>query len=114
MATDKLQETKKLIKKDRLKAKNPKKVKYSKVAKEKISDLIKIIPIKKLSVELGVSKSFLVKLKKSTRTLVKNEKLSSPLQFVEIPNSLMKCDSQKILPIMRFSTAKGLTIEIFE
>ena len=96
MATAKLQEAIDLIKKDKFKAKSAKKVTYSKVAKEKIIALIKIIPIKELSVELGVSRSFLEKLKRSTITIGKKENLPSPLKFLEIPFGKL---SQPIQPV---------------
>ena len=117
MSTANLQEAKDLIKRDQLKAKSAKKRSFSKSTKEKISALTKIIPIKKLSEELNVSKSFLEKLKKSNLTTgssVEKENFPSALQFLEIPSSVMKNQSQKILPSIRFSTSRGLTIEIFE
>lgn len=117
MSTANLQEAIDLIKRDQLKAKSAKKMSYSKAAKEKICSLIKIIPIKKLAEELNVSKSFLEKLKRSNLTTAspgEKENFSSALQFLEIPSSVMKDHSQKILPSIRFCTSKGLTIEIFE
>jgi len=113
MAAVTLKDVKELVKKEKMMACNPKRMTYSKVVEEKISILTKTIPTRELAQELKLSRSFIGKLKKRSLEQ-KVEDNSSPIQLLDLSNSFMKGDTPEVLPIVKFTTARGLTIEIFE
>ena len=113
MSAVKLREAKGLVKKDKLNAGNSKRVLYSVETKKKILSLTKTLSNKTIVEELGVSHSFIEKLKRNF-VADKTEEDHTPVQLFELPNSFMKEQMSDSAPIMRLTTSKGLSIEIFE
>ena len=108
-----LKELKVLIRKEKMMAPNPKCMRYSKSIKEKIATLTRTISCKELSKELNISRSFVEKLKRTTNNGKKND-FSPPIKLLDLSNSFVKDDSSNLHPVMKLTTARGLTIEIFE
>ncbi len=105
-----------LIKKTKRSAKNPQRPSYSQEIKNnviKLTDNMSNIQIKK---ELGISESFIARLRKQANDLSTNKKpkTSSEFNFLQVDdkfNDLMKDD--KITPVIKLTTNGGVTIEIF-
>ena len=110
----KLKKAKRLIEKDRINAGKSKSVRYSAPTKESILSLTKTISNRSLCQELGVSLSFIEKLKRNSLSSSTSKESDTPLQLFDVTNSFMQEAPAKVLPIMKFTTARGLTIEIFE
>lgn len=118
----KLDELKKVIEKEREMAVNPKRVYYSKKLKGEIALLTQSLSITKISNELGVSKSFIVNLKKKTQTkanlgskTVKKDisNTVAPVQLLDLTSSLIKEEKSILKPVMKVNMPNGLSIEIF-
>lgn len=106
------------------KAQRPQKPIYSNAIKDGILSLTKTMPSTKISNELGVSLSFVEKIRKSSvrsQTLCKSssEKLkigrnSSDFHFLQIQNSAKEEKNDDRKCFMKVTTKFGISIELWE
>ena len=114
MASVKLNEVKELVQKEKeqIKAAGLKRIRYSKSLKDKVSKLAVTMSVKELSEQVGVSKAFIEAAKKNASN--PRPQATPPVQLFDVTNSFMKSGAIKSLPIIKFTTTRGLLIEIFE
>lgn len=105
---------------DNTKKRFPKRPVYSSKVHKMVGELTKYLTIKQISKDLGLSESFIRKIKKrdnvdiNSKNKVKNEKEvftleDPPLQFIELPKA--KSVSQ---PFVKLISPKGVIIEVWE
>ncbi len=125
MKNENLKKLNELIKMAKRNANNPKRPKYSPEIRNSIIELTNRMSNIQITRELGVSGSFIARLKKRSKNLSINKKSepSSKFQFLQVDdqfNNFMKDDhfdnfikNDKAIPTIKLTTNGGVTIEIF-
>lgn len=96
------------------KAKRPQKPIYSSAIKDGISDLTNTMSSKKISNELGVSLSFVERVRKSSSKKSKQSQNTSDFHFLQLPNEAKKEKNDDRKCFMKVTTKSGISIELWE
>lgn len=119
MLQTKLNEIKKLIKRERQASSNPQRPRYSQQVRDGVISLAKEMTVTDIARELGVAKSFIHRLKNTHSIIIpkvatnESREVATPIKLMEISNCFVKDIESERTPAVKFSMPNGVVIELF-